>query len=362
MPQPYPGPEIRGDAMNNTKLATCIKNAALDCGYTHCGMIRVEEMAGYADAIDARITRFPDSEPMYSRLRALALPAQAAPWAKSVIICARWYGKYRIPEGLQGKIGKSFCVDTRRDRRSQEFQDTQRFEGILTGLGITHAVAHDFGITAVRWAAVKAGIGIVRKNNFFYAEHGSWYRLEAFLIDREVELKNTHSLQRCPEKCGLCMKACPTTALSEPFQMNGPVCVSFLTSRETCMPGKKHYDKCGSWIFGCDACQDACPFNRKQWTGAEDFPGLEELAGFLSYERILSLEYETLYSLLPEKFWYIQPDDVWKWKCNVLNAMHNTFESGYLPYIEGAMRDSREEVREMAEWVLESVRRDGRFL
>ncbi len=341
--------------MNSADLATHIKQAVLDCGYDLCGIIKVSEMAEYAAAIFNRIAHFPESEPMYGGLRAFASPTKMLPWAKSVIICAQWYGKYHIPENLHGMIGKYYCVDVRKDPNSKENQGIHQLEQILTDLGITHAAKHDFGITAMRWAAAKAGIGIIRKNNFFYGECGSWYLLDSFLIDHELELKASPSIKSCPEKCGLCIKACPTGALSEPFQMNGPACVSFLNTMGTCAPGKKHYDRCGSWVFGCDACQDACPFNRKAWDARENFPGLEELAGQISYEQLLVMDYAALNALLPQKFWYIRPDSLWKWKCNVLNAIHNNYDAKYFPYIEHATKDQKEEVREMAKWVLRSL-------
>ena len=341
--------------MNDSELIDTIQRAAQNCGFDACGIVGTEEMAGYAEAISARITHFPGSNAMYDRFAAFATPSSTMPWAKAVIICAHWYGNYRVPENLQGVIGKSFCLDTRKDAYSKDYQGIRRFQTILSELGLTYAVKHDYGVTALRWAAAKAGIGVIRKNNFFYTEQGSWHRLEAFLIDRELELKLTPSIKKCPEKCGLCIKACPTKSLDAPFQMNGLTCVSFLTSKGTCAPGKELYDRCGSWIFGCDACQDACPFNKKMWDAGADFPGLEELAGKLSFEQILSMDEDTLCDLLSQKFWYIAPDNMWKWKCNVLNAIHNSYDKKYLPYIEKSRMDARKEVREMAHWVFESV-------
>lgn len=342
--------------MNDLELAETIRKAALDCGFDACGIIKTNEMHGYAAAIDERIAHFPDAKPMFAYFSFFARPEEYIPWAKSIVVCTRSFDKYRIPENLRGIIAKYFCVDTRKDELSKENQETLRFEKFLTNLGLTHAAKHDYGITALRWAGAKAGIGIVRKNNFFYTEKGPWNFLEAFAIDRELELKNNSSIKKCPEKCAMCIEVCPTGSLSKPFQMNCFSCVAFLTSRSTCAPGKDHYDKCGSWIFGCDVCQDVCPFNKKKdWDSGEDFPGLEELAGMLSYERILSMDEGTMRGLLSQKFWYIEPDGVWKWKCNVLNAMRNGYDEKYLPHIERAMDDPREEVRDMAKWVFDSV-------
>ena len=341
--------------MNTHETALRIREAALASGYEKCGIIKVSEMKGYAEAIAKRIAHYPESKPMYERLASYAEPLQTYPWAKSVVICARWYGKYHIPEHLEGLIGKAFLADTRLDARSAAYQESSRFEAAMQAMGLRVETKKDFGITAMRWAAMQAGIGIIRKNNFFYTEKGSWCVLESYLIDHELELKETATIKKCPDNCGQCIKACPTGALSEPFQVNGLACVSYLMGMSTCAPGKKYYDKTGSWIYGCDACQNACPFNKKSWSATEEYPGLEELSRHISYEQILSMDYTTMRDLLPSKFWYIKEDSVWKWKCNALNAMRNTYVERYGPVIEKTLSDSHEEVRTMAAWVAQNV-------
>lgn len=342
-----------------TDLAFRIKELALECGFEACGIIRAEEMKGYAEAVDQRITAFPESKGFYddpdNSLKIFADPRLIVPWARSIIVCSRWYGKYKVADHLNGVIAKGFLVDSRKDPRTREYQGTRRFETSLDALGIRHVSDNGFGVTAMRWAAAKAGIGIIRKNNFLCTERGSWTSLEVFIIDHELEMKEASSIKKCPENCTRCIEACPTRALQSPFSTNGTACVTFLTGFDVCSPRQKHGDKCGAWIYGCDACQDACPFNKDAWSTEHIYHGLEELAGQLSYELIMNMDYELMRSMLPPKFWYIQPGQVWKWKCNVLNAMKNTFKEDYLPYIKRALKDSQPEVREMAAWVFESV-------
>lgn len=286
-------------------------------------------------------------------MRNFARPDLIVPWGRSVIIGSRWYGHYKVADHLTGAIAKYFMVDSRKNPLSREYKETKRFEASLDALGVRHISDRGFGVTALRWAAAKSGIGIIRKNDFLYTERGSWNFLEAFIIDRELEMKEAPSIKKCPEKCNRCMEACPTGALKSPFNTNGTACVAFLKAFETCSPRNKYCDKCGAWIYGCDACQDACPFNQEAWSYDHIYPGLEDLAGQLSYEQIMAMDYEAMRSLLSPKFWYIQPDQIWRWKCNVLNAMKNTFKAAYLPHIKRALWDSRSEVREMAAWVLE---------
>lgn len=341
--------------MDNPELASSIRNAALHCGFDDCGIIPIKDMEGSASVFAERIRNFPNSKELYEPLSHWADPAKAAPWAKSIIVCVSWFGKYRIPSHFHGTIAKVFCVDSREDPGSEEYQVKKRFEGALDGMGIRHDSQSSFGITCLRWAAAKAGVGIIRKNNFLYTERGSWCIIEAFLIDRELELKATPTIKPCPENCTRCIDSCPTGALSAPFQTNGVHCVTFLLNFDTCSPGRRLYEKCGTWIYGCDVCQDSCPFNKNAWSEEDEFPGLEELGNQISYEKILAMDYSVMLKLLPAKYWYIQPDDIWKWKCNVLNAMLNSYEAKYLPHIEQALHDTKAEVRSMAQWVLEQV-------
>lgn len=336
-------------------LAMTIREAALACGFEDCGIIRVGEMKGHAEALAERVRVFPESEPMYSRLSQLSDPKKIVPWAKSIVICINWYGKYRIPKHLDGIISKVFCVDPRLDPASTEYKNRESFKKALDDLGIRYEVESKFGITSLRWAAAKAGLGVIRNNNFFYTAKGSWCMMEAFLIENELELKANTSVPPCPSGCSRCTQSCPTGALREPFQTNGVECATFLLNFGSCGPDKPLYDKCGGWIYGCESCQDACPFNKGAWTEDEEYPGLKELAERLSYEKILAMDYKEMETILPRKFWYIQPEDTWKWKCNIINAMRNTYKKEYRPHIEAALRDAKEEVRTMAQWTLKQV-------
>lgn len=107
--------------------------------------------------------------------------------------------------------------------------------------------------------------------------------------------------------------------------------------------------------IGCEACQDACPYNRDAWTDEEEFPGLEELSRHLTYSEIVRSDYTWLGTVLQPKLWYIPKGREWRYKTNALNAILNNYSTEYLPIIETACDDEREEVRNMAKWVLEKI-------
>lgn len=334
-------------------LATQIKNAALNLGYEKCGIIPIRAMAGYQDKLDERIACFPESRPQLKNFYRFACPEDTYPWAKSIVVCARYYGKYHIPEHLAGLIGKYYLVDSRIDSHAGEHQDSLRFEAYMQELGLRTETERKFGVTALRWAAAQAGLGLIRKNNFFYTESGSWVHLEAWLIDKELEAVEATTLKACAANCSQCIKACPTASLAQPYAMNFTNCVSCLTTftgRD--LPNEKFQEEMGGWVYGCDACQDVCPMNKQKWQAAESFPALSELGGQISLAKILTMDYEFLEQTMQAKFFYIPRQDVWKWKANAINAMVNAYKEQYREYIYEACHDRHEKVREMAQWAV----------
>lgn len=337
-------------------LAEQIKSTALDLGYEKCGIIKISDMYGYEEKLNERIERVPESKPYYEGFYRFAHLQDMYPWAKSIVICVRRYGKYHIPQDVKGLIAKYYLVDSRKDENSKDFQDSLRFERYMQKMGLKTATERKFGITGLRWAALKAGLGLVRKNNFFYTESGSWVYLEAWLIDKELESIEIPKLKQCPEHCNLCIKSCPTSSLSQPYTMNRSSCISCLTTWEGWdLPNEKFNEQMGSWVFGCDVCQDVCPFNKNSWSEDEEFPFLSELCQRLSFEQIIEADYEFLENVIQPKLWYIPQDKVWRYKTNALNSMLNAYKSEYLPLIQRACNDKNDNVQNMAKWVLSKL-------
>ncbi|AJQ26345.1 epoxyqueuosine reductase [Pelosinus fermentans] len=337
-------------------LVTEIKNAALSMGYEKCGIIKIADMADFEEKLNERMEHLPETKPFYERFTGFAHLQDTYPWAKSIVVCVGQYGKYHVPEHLQGLIGKAYLFDNRIDERAKEHQESLRFEAAMQKIGLKTETSRKFGITALRWAAVKAGLGIARRNNFFYTESGSWVHLEAWLIDKELELIEVPAVKECPEHCNLCVKSCPTASLSKPYTMNPLSCISFLTTfGGRNLPHERCSGQMGGWIYGCDVCQDVCPMNKSCWKATEEFPALAELSEHISLEKVLKMDYDFLAQVMPAKFFYITKDDAWKWKVNAINAMVNDYKAEYAEPIYDACNDSNEKVREMAEWAINKL-------
>ncbi len=330
-------------------IAKLIHKKALELGYEKCGIIPVETMAGFEEKLGERIQKVPQSGRFYQGQQRLVKFKEEFPWAKSIVVLTVPYSKYRIPESVRGHIGKKYLMDTRIDENTIEHQNSATLEKYMQQLGMRTAANRKFGIVGLRWAALQAGLGIIRRNNFFYTESGSWLNLEAFLIDRETELIETPKLPPCPPDCDRCIKACPTASLCGAYTMNPLKCVSFLTTfggRD--LPKEPLAAQFGDWIYGCDTCQDVCPMNKNKWEGNEEFPMLTEVSDALAAENILETDEQFYREKIQPKFFYLTPDELWKWQVNALNFMDNRYEERFKPSICKARQSTYEKVRDMA--------------
>lgn len=275
-----------------TLTGAAIHAAALEYGYDNCGVIPVSDLDGYAARLRERQEKIPASKAVYANMERFTELKERYPWAKSVVICTTWLGKYRFPQSFQGKYAKVFFLaadavpDSPRHEQKQQFTVWLQAQGLRIAGGEANAPSH---ILPLRYAAVAAGLGIFRKNNFFYGEEGSYYDLEGYLIDADVTYRQQCSLRPCADTCMCCQNACKTHALCAPYMMNPLSCVSFWTTfGQGQVPPHLEAGQFGTWICGCDACQDACPCNRRHdWSQGEAIAEVEELTDLLAPETLV---------------------------------------------------------------------------
>lgn len=111
------------------------------------------------------------------------------------------------------------------------------------------------------WAA-KSGLGWIGKNgNLINKGHGSFYFLAELIIDLELEFDSKLATNYCGT-CTDCIDACPTEAIVSPTVVNGSKCISYFTIELKDAIPTEMKGKFDNWAFGCDVCQDVCPWNR----------------------------------------------------------------------------------------------------
>lgn len=339
--------------MDRQSVEDDIRAKALELGYAKCGIIPVAALAGYTEKMAERMAAYPGDRPFLERLSDLGRPQEAHPWAKSVVVLAKPFGKYRLPESVRGLFASIYLTNVSHVPGTADHERSARFGDYLASLGIRAETDRLRGSVPLRWAASEAGLGLIRRNNFFYTADGSWVYLSAWLIDKDLELREESPLKACPPGCRKCQEACPTKALSGAYSLCATACLAFTTGfGGNDLRDHPSASALGTRIYGCDACQAACPFNKVPGLETVDYPGLDEFARLVSLPSIVEMDYGAIRKLFSKQFWYIGPDRLWKWKINALNAMHNSYRPEYRSVIEKALQDPEEPVRAMAAWVL----------
>ncbi len=147
-----------------------------------------------------------------------------------------------------------------------------------------------------RVLAQQAGLGWIGKNTMLITrEFGSWVFLSEIFINIEMEPDPPFEHNFCGT-CDRCIKACPTQAL-RPYELDSRKCLSYITIESKGPVPEWYYEKSRGWIFGCDICQEVCPWNRKApITRIKEFMPLSAIAS-LTPEKIKGLSEEELEEL-----------------------------------------------------------------
>lgn len=272
----------------------------------------------YQTALMRLSTRFPDAASLYQRMERRINPAAFAPWAKSIIVAIRRYGKYDLPDPITRHIGRNYLCDRRIGACPDHTLPKRMKQGLI-------ALGHRIKVGGIpcREAAVRAGLVQIARNGFAYADGcGSWVNIEAWLIDAELEPDSPSALGApCPPGCRACLDACRTCALTEPYVVDMKRCIAYLTYEEGQPIPDELWNKMGPWIYGCDDCQNACPLNHGTWECREPAPWIEAVASQLTPEALATLDAETYQKLVYPLFWYISETDLERWHRNARRAL-----------------------------------------
>lgn len=138
----------------------------------------------------------------------------------------------------------------------------QLLEFIKSDIGEVHgrAFVDSAPIMEKAWAK-KSGLGWIGKNsNLITQRVGSFYFIAELIVDLDLEVD--HAVTDHCGSCTACVDACPTEAITEPYQVDGSKCISYFTIELKDNIPSEFKGKFDHWMFGCDICQDVCPWNR----------------------------------------------------------------------------------------------------
>jgi len=247
---------------NPSKYTQLIKTEARRLGFMSCGISK----AGFLEKEAPRLENWLN-ENMHGEMRYMENnfdkrldPTKLVEGSKSVISLLLNYFPHETQGGDSYKISKyAYGTDYHfviKDKLKQLLQFMQDEIGEIDG----RAFVDSAPVLDKAWAA-KSGLGWIGKNsNLLTKQVGSFYFIAELIVDLELEY-DAAVTDHCGS-CTACIDACPTRAIVEPYKVDGSKCISYFTIElKEALPTsvKGQFE---DWMFGCDICQDVCPWNK----------------------------------------------------------------------------------------------------
>jgi epoxyqueuosine reductase len=355
-------------------ITDLVKRAARDAGFELSGIAPVREFDELAyfpvwiEAGHAGEMKYLEARDDAGRLKRSSLRL-AAPWARSVIVCAINYNtehpySTQLNDPQRGWISR--YAWGREDYHDAVLKKLRAVEKQLT-----EAVANqpadrsgdarlrtwcyvDTGPIVERIYAKYSGVGWIGKNTcVLNPKLGSWLFLGVILTSLEL----TPDLP-APDRCGTCTRcldACPTNAFLGPYQLDANKCISYLTIEKRGPIPDELREAIGRHIFGCDICQDVCPWNRKAPVSTNP--------AFQAREGLVNPALEWLAEIKAEEFREkfrgspIRRAKLKGLRRNAITAMGNSRNRDFVPTLERLRHDEDPIIAESAEWAIHQLTR-----
>jgi epoxyqueuosine reductase len=269
-------------------------------------------------------------------------PESLLPDARSVVSAALcYYEPGPEPGPGEGRLSRYTWRDRYADLR-------EKLDELGRHLGGSYRVLVDANQHVDREAAARSGVGFYGKNTLLITRRfGSWVVLGTLVTSIEIEA--TPKLDATCGSCRLCIDACPTGALDEPGTLDATRCLSYWTQAPRSAPEEIRVSL-EDRVYGCDICQDVCPWNRgieKRRAAPGPAPGAQgsvSLVEWLEADGVeLVREYERLYVPRNDARWL---------RRNALVALGNVGGDEHRSVVEAYLESDDELLREHAAWAL----------
>ena len=249
--------------MNSIKHKQLIKQKAKELGFFYCGISK----ADFLKEEEPKLTKWLKDQKhgkmsyMENHFDKRLDPRLLVDNAKSVVsLLLNYYNPEKQPEDApkisQYAYGKDYHFVIK-DKLKTLFKWIQDEIGEVGGRVFVDSAP----VMDKAWAK-KSGLGWIGKNsNLINPKEGSFFFIAELILD--LELEPDGPIKDYCGTCTKCIEACPTDAISEPYVVDGSKCISYLTIelKDEIIP-KDFKGKMENWMFGCDICQDVCPWNR----------------------------------------------------------------------------------------------------
>jgi epoxyqueuosine reductase len=275
-------------------------------------------------------------------------PERLLEGARSVVSAALcYYEPAPDPGPNEGRLPRY----TRRDAYAEL---RARLEELGDRIGGSYRVLVDSNDHVDREAAVRAGVAFYGKNTMAITRrYGSWVVLGALVTEAEIE--PSEPLELDCGSCRICIDACPTGALDDPGVLDASKCLSYWTQAPAPVPDE-YRAELGDMVYGCDVCQDVCPWNRgveKRRTERAEAGPTQRGTSNVSLREWLERDGSELVAEL-DRLYVPRNDPRWL-RRNALHAAGNVGDSELVPAIERYLDGDDELLREAAEWALARI-------
>jgi len=273
-------------------------------------------------------------------------PESLLPGARSVVSAALSYYVPGPDEGPgEGRLPRYAWSDRYAELRAKLEQLGER-------LGGEYRVLVDENQHVDREGAARAGVGFYGKNTLLITRrHGSWVVLGTLVTTAEIERSAPLDLD-CGS-CTRCIDACPTGALDDPGVLDSTKCLSYWSQAPGAVPAD-YREEMGSYVYGCDICQDVCPWNRgteKRRVGARIPEDAEPVVSLVDWLEATDDDLRARYDRL-----YFPRNDPRYLRRNALIAAGNSGDAALLPAVKRWSESDDSLLREHAEWALGRLR------
>jgi epoxyqueuosine reductase len=249
---------------NRTTYSQLIKQEAQKLGFLFCGISKADFLEEEAPRLETWLKKNMHGEMQYmeNHFDKRLDPRLLVDGAKSVIsLGINYFTNYHQDDPSAPKISKyAYGMDYHtviKDKLRLLLQIINEKIGEVGG----RAFVDSAPVLDKAWAK-KAGLGWIGKNsNLLSKKAGSFFFLAELIIDLELEYDVVPTADHCGT-CTNCIDACPTDAIVGPYVVDGSRCISYLTIELKNEIPQEFKGKMDNWMFGCDVCQDVCPWNR----------------------------------------------------------------------------------------------------
>ena len=250
--------------MNTNNQSYLIKQKAFELGFTHVGISKAEFLTKEARRLEDWLANDYHGKMSYmeNHFDLRIDPSKLVHNAKSVItLLYNYYTTKRQEDPLAPKISRYAYGKDYHYVIKNKLKDFQIFIREKLGDVNIRGFVDSAPVMDKVWAE-KGGLGWIGKHtNLINKENGSYFFIAELIID--VELEKDIPINDYCGTCTKCIDACPTEAIVEPYKLDASKCISYLTIelKDELIP-KEFSNKMNNWMFGCDICQEVCPWNR----------------------------------------------------------------------------------------------------